>query len=88
MKNVRRMYIKTKFENIRWHRKEEKKLVCYNCRTPGHVIAECLENKNKSFTSKKPYKKKDLIATWDTESESEEDVDTANMCFMANENIP
>ena len=30
-------------------------------------------------------KKKSLKATWDSESESDEIVDTANMCFMANE---
>ena len=26
-----------------------------------------------------------MKATWDSESESEEEIDTANMCFMANE---
>ena len=39
----------------------------------------------KPSTSKKPYKKKALKATWDSESESDEEVDTTNMCFMANE---
>jgi len=29
-----------------------------------------------------------LKATWDPESESEEEVDTTNVCFMANENTP
>ena len=32
--------------------------------------------------------KKALKATWDSESESEEEVDTANMYFMANDNTP
>ena len=34
---------------------------------------------------KKPYKKKALKATWVSESESDEEVDTANVCFMTNE---
>jgi len=61
---------------------------CYNCQKLSHVIVECLKTKNKLTTSKKPYKKKVLRTTWDTESESEEEVDTANVCFMTNENTP
>ena len=39
---------------------------------------------NKGTSSKKPYKKKAIKATWnDLESDSEEDVDKANVCFMA-----
>ena len=35
--------------------------------------------------SKKPFKNRAMKATWyDLESESEEKVDTANVCFMAN----
>jgi len=36
----------------------------------------------------KSNKKKALKATWDSESDSKEEVDTANVCFMANENTP
>jgi len=80
------MYNKAKFQNRRrWQGKEEKKIICFNCRKPGHIVAECPENKSKPSISKKPYKKKALKATWDSESESDEEVDTANMCFMANE---
>ena len=43
-------------------------------------------NKAKSTTFKKPYKKKSLKATWDSESKSKEEVDTAHVCFMTNEN--
>ena len=56
----------------------------------GHIIAACPHIKNKpssSNKSKKPFKKKALKATWDSESESEEEVDKANGCFMANDNI-
>ena len=66
MKNVRRMCNKAKFNNRRrWQGKEDKKIICFNCRKPGHIIAECLDiNKmstsNKPSTSKKLYKKKDL----------------------------
>ena len=40
----------------------------------GHIVAEC-PDKVKPSTSKKPYKKKALKATWDSKSESEEEVD-------------
>ena len=50
------------------------------CRMPG--------NEKQAIISKKPYKKKTLKATWDSESESEKEVDTTNMCFMANDNTP
>ena len=33
---------------------------------------------------KKPFVKKAFKATWDSESESEDEVDTANMCFVTN----
>ena len=32
--------------------------------------------------------KKTFKATWDSESESEEEVDTTNVCFMTNNNTP
>ena len=32
--------------------------------------------------------KKTFKATWDSESESEEEVDTTKVCFMANDNTP
>ena len=42
VKNLRRMYDKAKFNNRRrWQGKEDKKIVCYNCRKPRHVIADC-----------------------------------------------
>ena len=44
--------------------------------------------KIKGASSKKPFKKKALQATWvDSESESEEEVDTGNMCFMAHDEV-
>ena len=81
------MYNKVKFQNKRrWQGKEEKKIICFNYRKPGHIVAECPRNKGKPSTSEKPYKKKALKATWDSESESDKEVDTAHMCFMANDN--
>ena len=50
-------------------------------------MAECPDFKNKissSMKQKKSFVKKAFKATWDSESESEDEVDTANMCFMAN----
>ena len=42
--------------------------------------------KSKTSTSNNPYKKKAIKKTWDLKSESYGDVDTANLCFMANDN--
>ena len=55
------------------------------------TIAECPDIKNKLSSSnkpKKPFMKKVLKATCDSESESEEEVDTANVCFITNDNTP
>ena len=46
-------------------------------RKPVHIIFECSDIKNKPSSSnkpKKPFKKKALKATWDSESESKEEV--------------
>ena len=72
-------------------RKGGKKITCFNCQKPRHIITECPDIKNKpSFSNKpkKPFKKKVPKATWDSESKSKEEVDTANVCFMANDNTP
>ena len=50
-------------------------------------MADCPDfkkNVTSSFKQKRPVEKKAYKATWDSESESEDEVDTANMCFMAN----
>ena len=50
-------------------------------------MAECPDFRNKlssSIKQKKLFMKKALKATWDSESESEEEVDTANVYFMTN----
>ena len=68
-------------------RKGGKKIICFNYRKPGHIMAECPDFKNKissSMKQKKWFVKKAFKATWDSESESEDEVDTANTCFMAN----
>jgi len=74
--------------------KKEEQKNCYNCKKPGHFIAECPDmpkdkmKKNSSKTSN--YKKsfrKSLMAAWDQldkESDSEkEDDEEANLALMA-----
>ena len=63
VKNVRRMYNKTKFNNRkRWQGKEDKKIICFNCRKSGHMVVDCPKTKSKPSTSKNPYTKKALKA--------------------------
>ena len=53
----------------------------------GHMMADCPDFKKKMISSlkqKRPVEKKVYKSTWDSESEAEDEVDTANMCFMAN----
>ena len=50
-------------------------------------MADCPDFKKtmtSSLKQKRPVEKKVYKVTWDSESESEDEVDTANVCFMAN----
>src|SRR4030043_770616 len=75
-------------------KKKEEQKSCYNCKKPGHFIAECpnlpkdkaKKSSSKSSNYKKSFKKS-LMATWDQldkESDSEkEDDEEANLALMA-----
>ena len=52
--------------------------------TRAHHGREFKKNVTSSLKQKRPVEKKAYKATWDSKSESEDEVDTANMCFMAN----
>ncbi|MQL85808.1 hypothetical protein Taro_018335 [Colocasia esculenta] len=71
--------------------------ICYECKKPEHIKAECLKLKKTEFRKKdsskkfKRYKKKAMAAAWsndnDSDSESsssEEEEEKANLTFMAN----
>ena len=59
VKNVRRMYNKAKFNNRRrWQEKEDRKVICFNCQKPDHMVADCPKTKSKPSTSKNPAKRK------------------------------
>ncbi|MQL90178.1 hypothetical protein Taro_022766, partial [Colocasia esculenta] len=71
--------------------------ICYECKKPRHIKAECpklkkTELKKKDSSKKfKRYKKKAMSATWDNSSDSdsessssEEEEEKANLAFMAN----
>ena len=51
VRNVKRMYRKNKLNFRRkLEGKEERRIICYNCRKPGHIMADCPEFK-KTVTS-------------------------------------
>ena len=72
----------------RWQGNDEKKKEeigpCYHCKKSRHLIADFPALNTKATTSKRILKKKAIKATWDDiESDSEEEIVVANVCFMA-----
>ena len=57
---------------------------CFHCKKTTHLIADYPSLQ--ATTSKNVQKKKKaMVATWDdSKTESEEEIDTAHVCFMAN----
>ena len=79
--NFRRTRPQGKFE-----RKKEEMDPCYHCKKMEYLIADCPSLQ--ATTSKKLHKKKKaMMATWDDSEidSNEEEIDTANVCFTANE---
>ena len=60
----------------RLEKKREETGSCFHCKRTGHLIADCLSLQ--ATTSKNVQKKKKaMVATWDdSETESEEEIDT------------
>ncbi|MQM07256.1 hypothetical protein Taro_040095 [Colocasia esculenta] len=70
--------------------------ICYECKKPGHIKAECPKLKKSEFRKKdssrkfRRYKKKAMAAAWDNNSDSDsesssnsEEEEKANLAFMA-----
>ncbi|MQL94730.1 hypothetical protein Taro_027392 [Colocasia esculenta] len=70
--------------------------ICYECKKPGHIKAECLKLKKSEFRKKdssrkfRRYKKKAMAAAWDNSSVSDsesssniEEEENVNLAFMA-----
>ncbi|MQM21382.1 hypothetical protein Taro_054422, partial [Colocasia esculenta] len=78
--------------------KDSKKgeVICYECKKPGHIKADCPmlkkndHKKKDNFRNFKKYKKKAMVAAWenssdsDNESSSSSDGEEANLALMAN----
>ena len=90
VKKVRRMFHRRRrFNNRkgRWQGKEEGRGneidPYYNCKKPDYLIVDFPDMKCKVSTSKKPYKKKTMKVAWDSESESEEEINTCGGDFSS-----
>ncbi|MQM09746.1 hypothetical protein Taro_042624 [Colocasia esculenta] len=94
-----RRYSKKNKESKRIEGKDSKKgePICYECKKPGHIKAECLKLKKPEFKKKdsskkfRRYKKKAMAAAWSNSSDSDnesssssEEEEEANLAFMAN----
>ena len=64
--------------------KNEEMSPYFHCKKTGHLIADCPSLQ--ATTSRTVHKKKKaMVATWDdSETDSEEKIDVAHVCFMAN----
>ncbi|MQL86815.1 hypothetical protein Taro_019341 [Colocasia esculenta] len=95
----RRTYFKKEKDFKKPKIKDTKKAepICYECKKPGHIKAECPKLKKTEFRKKdnskkfKRYKKKAMAAAWSNDSDSdsessssEEEEEKANLAFMAN----
>ncbi|MQL86235.1 hypothetical protein Taro_018765, partial [Colocasia esculenta] len=109
-RRLQRILAKKKYQSRRRHFKKGKDLkkyegkelkksepICYECKKPGHIKAECPKLKKTEFRKKdnakkfRKYKKKAMAAAWDNDSDSdsessssEEEEEKANLAFMAN----
>ncbi|MQL95972.1 hypothetical protein Taro_028641 [Colocasia esculenta] len=96
--SARRYFNKGKdFKKTKVKDTKKSKPICYECKKPGHIKAECPKLKKTEFrkndNSKKfrQYKKKAMAAAWSNDSDSdsessssEEEGEKANLAFMAN----
>ncbi|MQL88820.1 hypothetical protein Taro_021391 [Colocasia esculenta] len=94
-----RRYFKRNKEYKKPEGKDSKKAepICYECKKPRHIKAECRKLKKIEFRKKdsskkfRRYKKKAMAAAWDNSSDSDsessssgEEEEKANLAFMAN----
>ena len=96
-RKFQRFMRKNRLPNKHKERKDPKEdSMCYQCNKPGHLRRDCPLLKRKSKTEepkKRFFKKKALHAQWDdsepstSEESSDDEAETANMCFMAESSV-
>ena len=78
-----RLFRKGRRSSRRSNKEDSKEIICYECKKPGHMKADCPKLKKRSFPNRR--KKKNLLATWtDEDNTDESDAEVANICLMAN----
>ena len=96
-RKFQRFMRRNRLPNKHKERKDPKEdSMCYQCNKPGHLRRDCPLLKRKSKTEepkKRFFKKKALHAQWDdsepstSEESSDDEAETANMCFMAESSV-
>ena len=87
---MRRKHFGRRSPKDRTETKDKSPIICYECKKPGHIKAECPSlNKEKEKRRFFPKKKRGLMATWEdldlsTTDDEEEAEEEANLCLMAN----
>ena len=67
----------TNQEESKGEKSKNDKIICYECKNPGHISTNC-----PLLKSSKKSKKKAMKTTWNDSDESASDEEIANFCFM------
>ena len=79
-----RLFRKDRRSSRRSFKEDSNEIICFECKKPGHMKADCPKLKKRSFPNKR--KKKNLLATWEdmdsSDNSDESDREIANALWQ------